>query len=138
MDARPTEEKLAEEKFDAKSRVDGNRVAGQFGRLAKSRPASDYGLTERNHERRIESADRSRNRKTNARYQRKVRAQQQSLQDLQAQIRVASGETSASPALVANARKALEAKVNKVMQEVPDLTEQEAVQAVYEYAAGLR
>lgn len=138
MDTRTTEEKITEERFDAKSRVDGARIASQFGRLKnghKSRHA-EGGSAERDAERRLDARDRARSRKANARYQRRVRVQQTALADLQAQIRVAAGQTGASEAMVRNAQRALERRVADVMKANPQLTEEQAVEAIYDYARG--
>jgi hypothetical protein len=123
----------------AEGATENARIASMFGRAAASRGTKSpltTGLNERDYDRRQQAARSSRQRKSNARRAKAMRQRDTALADLQAQIRVASGQTGASPALVDNARKALQAKVSKLQSEMPGLSDEDAVEAIYT-AAGL-
>lgn len=119
------------------SGAEGHRLASAFGRAATKGRAPVPGLSERDYDRREQAARSSRQRKSNARRNKALRQRDTSLADLQAQIRVASGASGASEAMVANARRALEQKVEKIKAEIPGLSDEEAVEAIYAAAASL-
>jgi len=124
----------------AEAATDNARIASQFGRAAAARGSKSRllpGANERDYDRRQQAARSSRQRKSNARRQKSIRQQREALETLQAQIRVASGTTGASPALVENAQKALAAKVKKLQAQMPELSEQDAVEAIYTAASSL-
>lgn len=113
-------------------------VAGQLGRLQqghKGRHASGPS-NERDYDRRTAIARRKRQKKSNGRRLRAHRDATMALETLRQQVRVAAGRTSASPAMVANARKALERKVAAVQRENPELTGEQAAEVVFRAAAG--
>lgn len=113
-------------------------VAGQLGRLQqghKGRHASGPS-NERDYDRRTAIARRKRQKKSNGRRLRAHRDATAAIETLRQQIRVAAGQTSASPAMVENARKALERKVAAVQRENPELTGEQAAEVVFRAAAG--
>lgn len=116
----------------------GDAVAGQLGRLQqghKGRHPSGPS-NERNYYRQDDANRRKRQKKSNARRLRAHRDATVALETLRQQVRVAAGQTSASPAMVENARKALERKVAAVQRENPELTGEQAAEVVFRAAAG--
>lgn len=126
--------------FDAISRLGGAAERAQEGLLQLGRTGrdADGGSAARNADRHDQRNRSRRQRKSNARRTRMEMQQAQVFETLRAQIRVASGQTSASPALVENARKALQAKVDRVLTANPGMTEEQAAEIVYTAAAGVR
>lgn len=115
-------------------------VNSQRGRLmlGKTLRDQDGGSAQRDAERAQERHERRGRQRRRKQASRNAVQSQQALADLRAQIRVASGQTGASPAMVRNAQKALESKVEKLQKANPDmqLTDEQAVEILYRAAAG--
>lgn len=107
-------------------------VNGQAGRLQRGHKQKhlDGGSDLRNADRYENRAARRRSKKATKSRDRRVRDAGTLRDTVLAQARVAAGETTASPALVANARKALAPRIEALRSEFPEISDDEAIAGI--------
>lgn len=130
---------LAEDDLGAQVQDDAS-VNAQAGRLSPGHKQKhlDGGSDLRRADRWEDRAAQRRSKKATRNRDRRVRSAETLRDTVLAQIRVASGKTDASPALVKNARKALQPRIDALRAEMPTITEDEALVGLEAAVAALR